>query len=118
LVTNEDGCTDEDILNIRVNKIRELYTPNIIRTGSISGNDRFFIAGNSKISRGKSLNIYDRWGNNVYSSSNFNLNEKSIGWNGTFNGRPVVPGVYAWIAELEYIDGYLQIETGDVTVIR
>lgn len=118
LVTNEDGCTDEDILNIRVNKIRELYTPNIIRTGSISGNDRFFIAGNSKISRGKSLNIYDRWGNNVYSSSNFNLNEKSIGWNGAFNGRPVVPGVYAWIAELEYIDGYIQIETGDVTVIR
>lgn len=116
--TNADGCTADDQVVIRVKKVRDFIAPNIMKISSTSNNNRFFITGNARISRGKSLKIYDRWGNNVYSLSDFALDEFNTGWNGFFNGRPVVPGVYAWIAVLEYIDGFEQIETGDVTVIR
>ena len=116
--TNADGCTAQDMVEIRVKKVRDFVAPNIMKISSTSNNNLFFIMGNPNVSRGKSLQIFDRWGNNVYSLNDFPLNESGTGWNGFFNGKPVVSGVYAWIAILEYIDGFEQIETGDVTVIR
>ena len=36
----------------------------------------------------------------------------------TFKGKSVVNGVYVWVAMMQYIDGYQQMLSGDVTVIK
>ncbi|MBK9254196.1 MAG: gliding motility-associated C-terminal domain-containing protein [Saprospiraceae bacterium] len=117
-VINDDGCLATDQVTVRVKKVRNVFSPNIMKINSTTGNDVFYLSGNQKISKGNTLKIFDRWGNNVFTSNNFQLNDKSAGWNGYFKGAPVVEGVYAWICELEYIDGFIQIESGDLTILR
>ena len=60
--------------------------------------------------------IYDRWGNLVFHSSNEDI-QKHEGWDGSFNGRPVVPGVFAYYIKVRW-DGNVFSYTGDVTVVR
>ena len=58
-------------------------------------------------------NIYDRWGNLIYTSKN----GKIPSWDGWFNGKIVNPGVY--IFKLIYIDANQEtvVKYGDITVI-
>jgi len=59
--------------------------------------------------------IYDRWGNVMYQAKNFSSNDRSIGWNGNFNGKNADSGVYMYIVEIEGIDRPF---TGTITLIR
>jgi hypothetical protein len=40
------------------------------------------------------------------------------GWDGTFKGKELNPGVYIYWAEIEYQGGTTRILKGDVTLIR
>ena len=53
----------------------------------------------------------------VYTSTNMVINDKTIGWDGTFN-QAVSPGVYVWVAKVKYIDCEEKIIHGDVTVVK
>ena len=63
------------------------------------------------------LNIYDRWGELVFSNEDFLSNDPNNGWNPDLDFR-VEQGVYVYV--LEYTDPVLgpQLETNDLTVIR
>jgi len=41
-----------------------------------------------------------------------------MGWNGQFNGRDVPADVYAWFAEVVFLDGEVAVLKGDVLLIR
>ena len=93
----------------------EVYAPNIIRPGS---NSWFTIFGSSGIRSVLELTIYDRWGNRMYHQEDIPPNQPDLGWNGTSNGRQVVPGVYVWHARILTQDGRILEKAGDVTVVR
>jgi hypothetical protein len=42
----------------------------------------------------------------------------SVAWDGRSRGDYVLPGVYAWMMELELVDGTVEKYRGDVTVVR
>jgi hypothetical protein len=46
------------------------------------------------------------------------LNDESVGWDGNFRGNPVNPAVFVWRAIVEFLDGAVEILSGDVTVKR
>ncbi|MBC7884817.1 MAG: gliding motility-associated C-terminal domain-containing protein [Saprospiraceae bacterium] len=115
---NEDGCVVEDRVYVRVNKDRSVYYPNVISANGDHNNDIFMLSGNALSSNGRYIRVYDRWGNLVYQTGAFELNQIEYGWDGTFNGIPLVNGVFTWVSELEYIDGFHQILKGNVTVIK
>jgi len=117
-MVNGDGCIVIDSVYVRVAKDRTIYSPNIISANGDNINDYFFLTGNSLAAKGLYLRVYDRWGNMVFVSGKFQLNESTDGWDGTFKGKAVVNGVYVWVAMMQYIDGYQQMLSGDVTVIR
>jgi hypothetical protein len=54
----------------------------------------------------------------VYSASDFQPNDTSIGWDGNFRGKPMNPGVYVWVLEAEYLDGSKETFSGNTTLIR
>ena len=54
----------------------------------------------------------------MYKLNNFQPNDPALGWDGTFLGSPVLSGVYTWTAVLKYIDGFEQMVSGDITVIK
>ena len=66
----------------------------------------------------RKLLIYDRWGELVARIENFQPNIPELGWDGYFLGKPVNPAVFAFVAEVELIDGSLKTLSGDVTVLR
>ena len=64
------------------------------------------------------MTIFDRWGNLIYESENFDVNQESLGWDAFIVGEPIQSSVFVYMLELEFIDGFVMFESGDVTVIR
>ena len=93
-----------------------LNAPNIFSPKSINGNECFrtIIDPNAEVIK-YSLTIFDRWGNMVFQS--YRMEDC---WDGTFNGIPMVGGVYVYIANIEILhcDSTKKVKkTGDVTLI-
>ncbi len=59
------------------------------------------------------LYIYDRWGHLVFTTT-----DDSVGWDGTYEGKPCNSGVYAYVLNVTYTDRYPDIKTGNITLIR
>ena len=96
------------------------FIPNAIRPGSLSKNAWFYIDRSFDVDAiGKSLRIYDRWGDLMFEKLNFELGVYTEGWNGTYrNNAPVVPGVYVFVAEILKSDGEIVLLKGSITVIN
>ena len=59
------------------------------------------------------VSIYDRWGNKMFQTS-----ESGFGWDGTYRGKPVNAGVYAYMLEIVYKNGTAELKSGNITLIR
>jgi gliding motility-associated-like protein len=110
---NEIGCSDTIVKNICVENNVRLFIPNAFSPNGDGNNDelKLFALG---IEDNMNWEIYDRWGNRVF-SSDFILDT----WDGNFKGKPANPGVYILVAK------YFELETGtqriiskDITLIR
>ena len=58
------------------------------------------------------------WGTLVFENYNFQTNNLSIGWDGRYKGEMLNPGVYTWFAEVEFLDGKVELFEGGVTLVR
>ena len=118
-VTDEFGCTTSDEVLIEVTKPRSIYIPNAFHPNAVNGNNLFMIYGGQDVSIVRSLEIYNRWGEVVYSDLEFPTDTPSRGsWDGTFRSKISQTGVYVYIIKVEFIDGETKIYTGDVTLLR
>ncbi len=119
-VVDQNGCKAEDCKIINLLKARNVVFSNILQSGNPGENKTFYVE-SSSVAWINEMKIYDRWGNLMYSRADFPANDPAFGWDGTFNGKEVVPGVYTWVVELEYDakgSGDLEVFSGDVTVLR
>jgi gliding motility-associated-like protein len=113
-VTTDQGCIDsitylmnivEDILFFAPNT----FTPdgdefNQYWKPEISGIDVY----------GFELTIFNRWGQVIWEN-----HDPSVGWDGTFNGKIIQAGAYAWVAKVKspYNDDK-KVFTGSVSIIK
>ena len=118
-VVNKDGCEDRARVIVRIDEPKIWY-PNAIRpNGGLAENAAFTVFSAEKAIRLiRTLQIYDRWGNQVFLNENFQPNDVRYGWNGTFRGQAMNPAVFVWWAEVELESGQLIILKGDVTVVE
>lgn len=112
------GCSDEDMINIRVKRDIGIYAPNIFSPNGDSNNDNWKIVANKAISKLISLNVYDRWGNKVYSITDLENPNEYAGWDGMINGNPASQGVYVFHVVYLAKDGKEELKTGDITLLR
>jgi len=115
-VTSIDDCSTNDSINIVVNKIRDVFVPNAFSPNSDGYNDYFFINANKSVSLVKNMKVFSRWGELVYEVNDLLPNLNTTGWDGRMNGKLMKPGVFLWVAELEYLDGEVIQISGDVTL--
>jgi hypothetical protein len=54
----------------------------------------------------------------VFTLDNFLPNDDNLGWDGRVKGQTSTPGVFVWYAEVEFIDGVIELYKGDVTIVR
>lgn len=116
---NEWGCLDTAVARVLVEKNRSVYFPNAIRpeTSTDNANGYFFASGEAS-STVQWLGIYSRWGELLFETRETALNDPLAGWDGSFRGQPMQPGVYAWLAIIRHLDGVTVQYAGDVTVVR
>lgn len=117
-VMDENGCADEASLRLEVEKIRRVFFPSAFSPNNDGINDTFFPFSDGAVVEVKSFQIYDRWGGQVFINSNFESNDSSAGWDGTHRGKLMNSGVYTFFAEIEFIDGLVEIFKGDVSLLR
>ncbi len=56
----------------------------------------------------------------VHSETNLLPSQNGSGnWDGTYNGEPLSPGVYVYVAEIQFIDNDTRLlYKGDITLIK
>jgi gliding motility-associated-like protein len=116
--TNEDTCDVTDEITITVNKVRPVFIPNAFSPNVDGTNDRFTLFGGPAAEIITRLRVFDRWGNLLFDGSNLALGQESLGWDGTFKGKPMGTGVYTYMAEVRFIDGEVLLYEGDITIVR
>ncbi len=118
-VYDVNGCQSTDQLNILVNKHRAVFIPSVFSPNGDGINDVFFVQGNeSQILRVKKFMVFDRWGALVHSAADFMPNDPASGWDGHDKNSGINPGVFTYVAEVEFIDNVVLVYKGDVTVVR
>ena len=66
----------------------------------------------------RSLQVFDRWGAEIFLVEHLQPNDELRGWNGMFRGKELNPAVFVWQAVVEFVDGEVEVYSGDVTVQR
>ncbi len=98
----------------------DVYIPNAFSPeGAVQGNWSFTIFANPlRVKTIKHLQIYNRWGNQVFLQEDFAPNNMTLGWDGQYRDQKAPAGVYIYAAEIEFINGKKKLYSGDVTLIR
>lgn len=114
---DEKGCIDESIIKIFVRKERIVLVPTGFSPNGDNNNDLLLVHGQNgvKILR---FEVYDRWGEAVYTRENFDINDSAAGWDGTFRDQALNPGIYMWFLQAQYPDGFTEIRRGQTTLLR
>ena len=117
-VTNPGGCEAVDEVAIEpICSSEDIFVPNTFSPNADGRNDVFFPMGKG-ISVIKSLRIYNRWGEVVFERQNFQPNDPSAGWDGTFKGRPLNPDIYVYAMVLLCFNNESIDMKGNVTLLK
>lgn len=87
------------------------WIPNAIVMGGV--NEEFKPSGGFLNIENYSLQIYNRWGQEIFESTDFN-----VGWKGLYSGEPVPQGVYFYYIRYQGGDGTVFEQRGDVYFIN
>ncbi len=112
VVTNAFGCVDSTQQVLTIKPDVAIYIPNAFTPNDDGINDVFKAQGVGIQNENFKMEIYDRWGEKIFVSTNFDE-----GWDGTFKGKKVQQGVYAYIIVLYDIKGYKHFYKGHISVL-
>ncbi len=102
-----DDCPDGPVI----------YVPNVFSPNGDGSNDLFIVSSDDpSLILGMTGFIFDRWGNMIHHSL-----DNPFTWNGFFHEEKMMPGVYVYVIEVEYLGlNGLSRKTliGDVTLVR
>ena len=119
VIVSQDGCMASAALQVFVDERPLIYVPNIFSPNGDGENDILYIfARNENIKEIRSFLVFNRWGESVFEYYHFQPNNPANGWDGTHRGQSVNPAVFAWFAEVEMIDGRVEVLEGDVTLVK
>ncbi|MEM1217035.1 MAG: gliding motility-associated C-terminal domain-containing protein, partial [Bacteroidota bacterium] len=117
-VTGTSGCSDVASTQIVVDQSVKYFIPNVFSPNEDGVNDVFSVFGDDLLERVISMEIYDRWGGQVYQASNLPVNDATAGWDGRYRGELAQAGIYVYILRLQTKVGEVISTSGDVMLLR
>ncbi len=118
---NTAGCKIIDQFLVKINLEFKVFAPNVIYLDPASSgtglNSRFTLFSN-QIQAIKYLRIFDRFGSLLFEVKNIPPGDINSGWDGTYRGHRVNPGVYVYLAMVKFADESVKVVSGDVTVLN
>jgi gliding motility-associated-like protein len=117
-VVNEYGCSDETTRWVQITKDFAVYLPNAFSPNADGLNDGFKPLGIGYESKNYSFSIFDRWGNNIFST-----NDPAQAWDGSYqkndsHSSQLSNDVFIWKLQLEDFRGLTHDYSGSVTLVR
>lgn len=96
---DSNGCSSIDTVIVNVNlECEEVFIPSAFSPNSDGFNDYLYVR-NACIEE-MDFTVYNRWGQKV-----FHTTDRTEGWAGTFNGKPVDPAVFFYTLYIKFITG-------------
>lgn len=117
----KEGCSASASTQIWVKTNLDIYAPNVIKPDDPQNPQNAYFTlyttqtGIDKISQ---LQVYDRWGTQIWTKQNFQPNDPTEGWDGSYRGEALNPGVLVWWAEVLMSNGQKILLEGGVTIVR
>lgn len=115
VVTDSFGCTKAAEVYVKVDSITcgepFVYIPNAFSPNGDGNNDVLYVR--SHILTDFYFAIYNRWGEKVFETT-----QQSVGWDGTYKGKPCQQGVYDYYFKGTCLDEERVKMKGNITLIR
>ncbi len=119
ITQNEYACKAYGQVIIRIYEKNFIIVQNVFTHNEDGFNDKLIVYGNSEaISNINYFRVFDRWGALVFEQENFQPNDISIGWDGTFGGKEKASAVFIYSLEVKYINNDIKLFSGDITLVR
>jgi gliding motility-associated-like protein len=116
--TNLGGCKTRDQVIIEaLCDNSNIFIPNTFSPNGDGVNDRFYPRGKGLTSV-KSMRIFNRWGQQIFSNTDFSPNNEMNGWDGTFKGAKLTTDVFVYVIEFMCANNQIRTMKGDVTLLR
>lgn len=114
-----NGCPGFAEVLIEVDKNRNIFLPNAFSPNGDGVNDEFRVFTGVGVQKVNYVHIFDRWGNILYADTDIEPNISGIPtWDGFYKGKPLDPGVFIYLVEVEFEDGLTLLYRGDLTLLR
>lgn len=114
VVITQNNCKDTSYLTVTIQDEYTFYAPTAFSPDRDGINDYFKVYGNGIGERNFKMIIYDRWGEIVFETEDYQL-----GWDGKINsGDYGTPGVYTWLVYYQNDNGVSISKTGAVTLLK
>ena len=117
-VEHLNGCAAFTTVQLLVAQNLDVYLPTAFSPDGNGTNDFFTVFAESRVVQVRNMTLFDRWGEQVFRSDDFPPNEPELGWDGTFDGRPLNPAVFVYSITLLLNDNSEVTIKGDVTLMR
>jgi len=120
-VIDSAGCLAEIQVLVDVNTQRNVYFPNVFTPNNDGRNEDFMIFTGSGVTMINSVRVFNRWGEMMNEVRDLPPStDGHVVWDGEYRGRQMQPGVYVFVAEIQFADRPDDpiIFKGDITLIR
>ncbi len=118
VLSDSSGCSVSGQVLVQVDRRVPIYAPNIFSPNADGANDRFRLFAGPGVERIELLQIFDRWGEQVYATTDYDPNNPAIGWDGIHRGQPLNPAVFIYYYRARLADGRVVDGRGDVVLRR
>jgi gliding motility-associated-like protein len=117
LFTDSNGCRNTgSVTVIVICKNANVFMPNTFSPNNDGSNDIFYPRGQG-INRVKTLRVFNRWGEIVFESKDFPVNDPNYGWSGMYKNNKAQPGVYVYQVEFYCDNGDIIRLEGNISLI-
>ncbi|MEL6275256.1 MAG: gliding motility-associated C-terminal domain-containing protein, partial [Bacteroidota bacterium] len=116
LVTDELGCTAEDVITFFISKDYPLQVPTGFTPNGDGQNDRLIVHGLPGVEVIE-FQVFDQWGQLVWQANNIPVNDFNSGWDGRFRDEPL-SGNFVWRATARLPDGSEETFQGETSLLR
>ncbi len=115
---DENGCQVSSTAALPLPQC-DIFIPNAFTPDGNGINDEFQIFTNTfyDVDVLKFM-IFNRWGGLVWMQEDFTINTYREWWDGTFRNQPAQQDVYVYVIQVRHKNGFEEIYSGDVTLIR
>ena len=115
-VTDANGCQEQAQVLLQVDRTLGLFIPNALSPNDDGINDRLVIQTDASVRRLSDLQIFNRWGVQVYEQASPRPGQES--WDGKFRDQLQPSGVYVYQLKVERVDGVVETISGALLIVR